>query len=192
MFCRKCGKYINGGMHVCRDCQEKQKKHQADAKRSTPKSTSSYAAPPSSYTAPGYYTPPRYYTPPAHSYRAPSYSRPSRTEYGGGAYGLGMALTAAILSTFFMLLCAAMYEAGYDHFRYAASEFLGLFWMLIVPMFVMLQVFGIVSIARFKNRTAPYTRPVATLVLGIVSIALSVSSMLIILSLMERIFIFLL
>ena len=192
MFCRKCGKYINGGMHVCRDCQEKQKKQQADARRSTPKNTSSYAAPPSTYTGPGYYTPPRYYTPPSNSYRPHSYSRPSRTEYGGGAYGLGMALTAAILSTFLLLLCAALYEAGYYHFRYAASEFLGLFWMLIVPMFAMLQVFGIVSVARFKNRTAPYTRPVATLVLGIVSIVLSALSMLLVISLMERMALFLL
>ena len=158
MFCRKCGKYINGGMHICRDCKAAQKKHQLDAKRR------SYAN--QSYVSRGFGSlPVSYVGSPSYVYRTPAASQPARQTLGGRAYGLGMALSAAIISSLLFLFVAILYEEADKDVLF---KFFSLFWVMLVPLFVMLQIFSIVSIVRFVKRRPPYAKPVATLVLGIV------------------------
>ena len=83
-------------------------------------------------------------------------------------YGFGRALTSAIVTYVgYLLLCFSIMLIHKQEKLFLAT------FLIWVPLTVFGFVTGIISIRCFVNRRAPYVKPIATLVLGIVTICVA-------------------
>ncbi len=156
MYCTKCGKEIESGS-ICTACA---------------------VNPPVNPIPPVNQQPPQYqyqqnYSQHGYSGNNPEPQQPlysNQPDPRNRMYGFGKALTSTIMSN--IGLSVAYLALGFVATEYHA--FLGfMFFLFALPLTVIPFILGLQSIKTFNRRKAPCVRPVATLVLGIVGVAIS-------------------
>lgn len=162
MYCRKCGKWIDGDAQLCQDCQEDTKQNEeffSAPKTAAPENSNTYTAP---NPAPN-----------------PAPAQPQYVDTGSVMYGFGKALTSTILGIVGFIFACVSY-AGIAVAGATSS------WALYVVMTlfsvactVIALVFGPMSIKAFvTQKNAGKKKPIPALVLGIVGVVWAAISVL--------------
>ena len=180
MYCRKCGKYIEYNAECCKDCEELNTYF--DQKE-----------PLTPFGGNGQYSNNPYGNSYNNSYNNP-YGNPYNAQYnapraeGNRKEGFGKALAATILSSiaFFLIIIAfsvisvALEEYTYSYGYYNSDTYYDMVETALVLAFFSLAmsipslIMGISSMkCFFREKNAGRVKPIPTLVLGIVSVALS-------------------
>ena len=165
MYCRKCGKYIYGDAMYCEDCEEMDSFF-GESKNA--EETPSYT-----YQRPSYN--------PAPKRTEPVYSAPK----GNRREGFGRALASTILSVvaFFISVVAfslapfALEDYAYGYLGSGPAFFVATMVVSVIALIFAIPslVMGAKSIGCFKAACrAGKVKPVATLVLGIVGLSMSI------------------